>query len=500
MKKLVNALKTYKPSKPIVLLYFFVPIFVCVIMSTKVNREQDIYFLLNHGKYVLQHGFPTIEPFSMHQGFSFVMQQWLSAVIFYSVFHLFGKYGLWVLINLVNLLIIYIIYKLCMKLSSGKYRLSILLSCISDILLQLNFITVRPQIFTYINLLLVIYILESFYQNKNSKLIYFLPLVALLQINLHASMFFMLFLFMLPFIVEFIICKIKDKTDNRVFKVLILIVIMTLIALLNPYGIKNIKYVFTSYGNFYINNSVVEMVPPSLTTQLQSINCCFYVCYITMFIILSFYIIYKKGNLTIRYFLLFFGVCFLAIIQVRNYALLILGGIPPLAMYFNSKGLYTDKKMIWTKKQVINYVVILFVFLSVIAIAVTTRKIDFSNPLKGGIDKILANTKKEDIILYTGYNDGSYAEYRGLKPYIDTRAEVFLKANNKRKDIMKEYYEVSNNLLDYKKFLNKYKFTHLLVTIDCPFEKYLSTNKDYRIIYENKKDNPYKVYEKITNK
>ena len=81
MKTLIRKIKNYKPSKYICYLYFFVPLFVCSL--SKVDRENDIWFLLKHGEYILKHGFPHIEPFSMHQNFSFVMQQWLSSVIFY---------------------------------------------------------------------------------------------------------------------------------------------------------------------------------------------------------------------------------------------------------------------------------------------------------------------------------------------------------------------------------------------------------------------------------
>ena len=47
------------------------------------NLNNDIWFILNCGKYVVQNGIPNIEPFTIHEGLSFVMQQWLTAVIFW---------------------------------------------------------------------------------------------------------------------------------------------------------------------------------------------------------------------------------------------------------------------------------------------------------------------------------------------------------------------------------------------------------------------------------
>ena len=41
------------------------------------------------------------------------------------------------------------------------------------------------------------------------------------------------------------------------------------------------------------------------------------------------------------------------------------------------------------------------------------------------------NTNSKDVVLYTSFADGGYAEYTGFKSYIDARAEVFLEKNNK---------------------------------------------------------------------
>lgn len=491
MKRLIDKIKNYRPAKHICFLYFFVPLFVCAL--SKIDRENDIWFLLNHGKYVLEHGFPTIEPFSMHQGFSFVMQQWLSAVIFYIIYDFFGKYGLLILVNLVNILILYFLYKLCMKLSDNRFRLSIIITCITDLLLLQSFMVPRPQIFTYLILIIILYIMECFYNNKNSKLIYFLPLISWLQINLHASMWFMIFLFILPYIVHFIITKIKDKQDNRIFKLLLIIGVMLLVGIINPYGIKAITYVFTSYGNYYINHSVIEMFSPVCANGKLSIY--FYCTYITIFIVIAIYIMHKKGQLQLRHMLLLMGVIFLAITAIRNYALLVIGAIPFLASYM--KDLFPKKKetkIVMSKKSKITYIgAIIFLLIYTIGV-ISIKKVSFTNELEKGIDVLLKNNKAEDIVLYTNYNDGSYAEYRGLKPYIDTRAEVFLKSNNKKEDIMKEYYFISNGVMDDKEFVNKYHFTHLIVSKTDNLYDYLSKDKSYKVIYKGKK---YKIFEKV---
>ena len=69
------------------------------------HLDNDIWFIFNHGRYVLSNGFPYIEPFTIHEGFKFVMQQWLSAVIYYSIYKYLGVIGVFIFTLLINYLI-----------------------------------------------------------------------------------------------------------------------------------------------------------------------------------------------------------------------------------------------------------------------------------------------------------------------------------------------------------------------------------------------------------
>ena len=62
--------------------------------------------------------------------------------------------------------------------------------------------------------------------------------------------------------------------------------------------------------------------------------------------------------------------------------------------------------------------------------------------LNDTIHFVLEQKEAKKVILYTGYNDGDVAEFQGIPSYIDARAEVFLKSNNKKEDIMKEYIQM----------------------------------------------------------
>ncbi|HAB66029.1 MAG TPA: hypothetical protein DCE23_01545, partial [Firmicutes bacterium] len=104
------------------------------------------------------------------------------------------------------------------------------------------------------------------------------------------------------------------------------------------------------------------------------------------------------------------------------------------------------------------------------------------------VDYMLDNYDKDDIKLYVEFNNGAYAEYMGIKSYIDTRAELFLKNSNGKDDIFDESIHIFENdkFFDYDAFVNKYGFTHILVNmyINSNFDEYLQSNDKYEVVYE----------------
>ena len=239
---------------------------------------------------------------------------------------------------------------------------------------------------------------------------------------------------------------------------------------------------------------VIEMFPPVLGVNSR-ITTLFYLTYSLLIVVITIYIVNKKGKLCLPHMLLLIGVSYLAITSIRNYALLIIGSIPFLAFYLkNCFPEEKNNKIILTKNGKIGYTCLIIGLFIYAIVAVSIRGVTMDNRLEKGIDYLLAHNKKEDIVLYTGYNNGSYAEYRGLKPYIDTRAEIFLKANNKKKDVMEEYYLLQYNRLSANQFLSEYNFTHLIIDTEDNLYSYVNNNTNYKAIYKAK---GYKIFQRI---
>ena len=472
-------LKKYKPSKWLSYLYFIFPLF----LVTKINigKESDIWFLLSYGKKIITSGFPKHDFLSMHENFSFVMQQWLSALSFYQVYKLLGGVGLFLLVFIINALIIFFLYKLCMLLSDNKVFSSVVTTCIIDILLQNFFIIPRPQVYSLLLFIVTVYILEL-YLKKNSKSIYLLPLVSLLLINFHASMWLCLFILTMPFIFEFTLLFIKKK-DKRIFKLLLMVLLSFLVGFLNPYGIKNMFYSLTSYGVDIINSEVIEMHSFTTMEPLTFANYCF----IGTFFILLIGIIYQKNKkVEASQLLLILGTTYMALCNFRNISIFYVCALPFLSIYLPLKDGKEEKISIK----------LYILFATIIVLTISMNIYNGSYTLKNANQKYINYLDKnasKDIKLYAGYNDGSYFEYSGYHPYMDGRAEIFLKSNNKKEDILNEYFDVYYGKTDIAKFLKKYDFDYLIVgKADYFLYNYLKTDKNYKVVVKSKNKKMYK--------
>ena len=468
-------MKKFVPNKYICYLYCLIPLLVNAVLNYSAN--EDIWYIMKYGEIILQKGFIHTDVLSIHSGLHIVIQQGFSNIIFYLIYKFLGDYGFFLLCELYLCLYLYIIYKICMLLSKNKVLLSVLIATITCCLLESSFITPRPQLFTYFHLLSIIYIMEVFYKNSKTKLIYFLPLISLLQINLHASLWCYLFLFMLPYVVSLIINK-----DKKVLRLLIVMVIMFLVGFINPYTYENVLFLFRTYSPV-INQYIMELYPVNIMSSEISVllNSCLF--FIVFFAELLIYIYYKKGKLEIRHLFLLGGTSLLAFSNLRNIPIFIIGTLPLLSSYLQKEKWKVKDEYVDTKKCWIAFAILILVLGSL-------NNYRLESDVKAG-GNFLKENYDQDIVVYTGLDYGSYIEYLGFHSYFDTRAEVFLKKANKKEEIFLEAMNIEHYCVNYKNFINKYKFTHMIVHKNACLYYYLK-KENVKIVFDEKE---YAIFE-----
>ena len=496
MKKKNNMLKKIKKSydkfsrwvPPKLYTFFVVSCVIIFISCFSFEIDNDYWFLINLGRDILNHGIPTVEPFTFHVGFEFIAQQWLTDVIFYLIYDWFDIIGLFIFSLLSISTISCLVYKLS-KILSENIKISTFITIIFTIVFGVTFFRTRPQLFDTMIFLLEFILLELYIKTKNKKYLIGLPILSIIMINLHSSIWLMIFVFLLPYYVEKIL--FRKKINYEIKPIIISTLIMLLCGLVNPYGIKAITYLFNSYGIDEINNFIGEMKP------LNIVNGMFLFIYIGI-VFYSFY--FNKGKNKARYFFLMLGTLYLGLSHYRGMLYFLVCNIPALA--FNFKTIFKEKvpQEKFYKSKLNNWVIIcsLLVYASVLGYNYfsTTFK-EKSKPTLEKVGEYLLNNVDKSAKIYTNYNDGAYIEFIGYKCYIDPRAEVFLKSNNKKEDIFIEYYNLSTRKIDYRDFLNKYNFDYIVVSSIENLYSDLEYVDNYELVFEEKKDDyNYRIYKK----
>ncbi|MGN1123988.1 MAG: hypothetical protein ACI4RR_06550, partial [Eubacterium sp.] len=453
--------------------------------------NNDIWFILNYGRTICTSGIPKTDLFTMHEGFNLVIQQWLSDIIYWKAYSLAGDIGLKLIVMICNIYAGLMLFKLCMQVSKNNFFISYFTSLAASAMLLGFVFTTRPQTFTVCIFITELYFYEKYMSDSRWKYLIPIPLLSLLLINLHASMWLLQFVLLLPFLVNCIKFdfKIIKSEGAKILPLIVNAIISFAVGFINPYGIKAITYVFTSYGVSEINEYINEMKP----LNVNSFNGIFAAVLMFALILLNFKTD-KHGKIDSkpRYLLLVLGFGFMMFSNIRN------------VMLFFSCALFTSAYCLRNVNPSIKFeqktdnkkrtALLAVLFIAALGLTVFLFTSDDSDLLKtkeksmdinpnaniseskepyeyteceGATEFILENYPDADKYdIYTSYDDGGYLEFYGLHTYIDPRAEIFLKANNGREDIFIEYYYLQRGKVEPTEFLNKYNFDLLVVKQD----------------------------------
>lgn len=454
--------------------------YICSISPSFI--EHDTWFLFNTGRYILQNGFPTVEPFTIHQDLAFTVPQWLSAVSFWLIYKYTGSVGLWILRVITAGLFFFVSYKLCMLVSNKNLNVSCLMTFLTGYV-YLRFCSVRPQIYTSLIFIAELYLLEKLSLTKSVKYAVCLPLVSLLLINCSCAMWPMFFVFALPYFVESFLKTNRFFEADPCPKISLFasIVVSFLMGFINPYGFGGMTYLLRSFGHDEISNNVVEMKPPTYKSCIG--------VFIMLAVIIAVYI-FIKGTYKPRYFFLTAGTTLLALMSVRNWIFLAIGALFPLAYYLRDYRLDFKLDSNIKIRRLLQTVLALLCCIFVVVCFRTGKEFSTldqeEDEPKAAVDYIIENYDPESVVLYSTLNNGSYTEYRGLKTFGDTRMEVLVKENNHKKDYLSELVDLQNGSLHYKYFIDEYDFTHLIVKKNGDIlYTYLSEDSDYKIEFED---------------
>ena len=458
------------------------------------SLDNDSWYVLAEGREIVNNGVYYEDQLSMHEGLEVTVQNYGFAAIFYLIYSVFGPVGIYISMLVLNLFLCYLIYKICMLLSNKNVNLSLIIAVLTDLLLSRWFVVTRAQMVSYCIIMLVIYLLELYIKRDNIKCLWWIPVLALLQVNLHASLWPMILLVVGVYIIDSFGFKKLHLDKYRTKPLLIVLIMSFLVGFLNPYGYRMMTFILTSYGVVEANETIGELNAFEPLGDGFSI-----LLYITITVVMTLYIFGKNQNIKMRWLILMFGFLALGLNTVKGMSHLILVLLFPLAGVYNDVVVGGKYKKWWW--MVASWCGVLAVGI-VVAVSVVQIPGIIDGPSEelieavNAIDRDINSENKENLKVYVGYNNGGFLEYRGYKAYLDPRMEVFLKANNGKEDIFKEWYNLEHGNISKQDFLNKYDFDYLVVTEP---EKLFDLSEQYRMINESNGDDGDKVRVYVKN-
>jgi hypothetical protein len=496
------------------LILLFIP---CLFIRLKFNS--DTYWLINSGRYVIAHGIPHIEPFTFHQGLHFVMQQWLSATVFALIYNSLGSPFLFVLVAIVNCSIIYSIFRLCLCISEGNFLVSFTIAFAISIPLSL-FMVLRPYLFSVFLFSIELNLLEAWLQTelnrgrgnptpemaenkifaftnsccrsffKKNSILWGLPILSVLLVNLHAALWPFFFVLLLPYFIDsfrFNLWGVKGQ-GYPCLPLCIAAALSLIAGWLNPYGLESMTYLFHSYGSDYMSTASTEMQSPDFK---NAFGIFVFIIYISVAMLFS---VNCKNKTRLRYVLLIIGTGYLGLSSIRNTNLFLVCGIPFLAYTLREVQITitprTQPGFPWLRHVLLSILVVFLGAFFMLSAGSSEQKTEIFLPVKA-LDYIKNNLNTENIRLYTGYETGGYAEFQGLRPFIDARAEVFFKSNNQKSDIIGDYFDARLGKAHYRKLIDKYNLTHFLVGKTDILFVYLPKDPDFEMLFS---DEDFRVF------
>ena len=470
-----------KSNRVLIVLYIIIAAFI--VHDTFVGVDNDFFHIAQSGKELLSDASYFYEnKHFVKEGYENLIQQWLYSILLYKSFDIGGMAGVTAFTVMQYVLFLFVTYKY-LTTCKVKKQLALISSLIIP-LSMIDYISCRPQMISVILFILQFIVVEKYRQTQKPRVLYWLPILMLLEVNLHLTFGIFHIIFLLPFLVPIPAIKsMRDISDNLPCKSFIVPMILSLVAMLiNPYTYQSFTLLLESKGISALAINELQ----SLSVFSEGIVA--FLIGIFLFIVL---IIKKKVTSTSVWLLS--GTAILYAIALRNmifYTLAILYLLKEVLLLAPD----TTKFWKWFNDTVNAKVVSAIVIISTLIFGISIKAVDGKSVKAFTPDSIIEYMKQHEtnlseIKMFTPFDTGAYFVWNGIGHiYLEPKTEPYIKAVNKQKDVISEYcfiekYADANSIKD---FLEEYQFDYLFIderTVNLG--TYLSASNEYECVIQS---------------
>lgn len=451
-----------------------------IIPATQKIDDPDIWWHLKTGEYILaNHAVPTSDPFSFTcYGQPWVAHEWLSEVIFFSIFSHFGLIGIILTKSLLICGLFAGIYFL-VRAKLNNYMAVLIVTALCG-LASMPLWSPRPQLFTYI---LVVGLMALLDRPIKSPLLWLAVPMFLIWSNLHGAWLFG-FGVMAIILGEGAILAIREGRKRDALRVVGILVCSLLAVLVGPLPLQRLTYPLQYFGGDMPLEYVAEYQSPNFWNTL-------YRFYEILLMALPVIMYLGRKPMKISQWLLMLLMINLSLYSARHVPLCAIIIAPILAMQIQGAfDRYAARSTVASTGMkefgIVNLALILVLPLMLWAKmprinnetnCITTKdypvaacKYLTSHPQIGG--RKLLNT----------YNWGGYLIYRLYPKYlitVDGRTDIH------RKHMVADYKALEKLSPNWQSQLKKLNPDVILWPVNDPLVIVLRKSTDWRVIYED---------------
>jgi hypothetical protein len=216
--------------------------------------DWDFWWHLKAGQYIIQSkGIPHVDPFSFTRaGAEWITHEWLSEVMMYAVFRAGGWIGLFLLFGTT----ITAAWGICFQRCKGKPFIAAF-AVVFAAAASASLFGFRPQMFTLLLASIFIALLDGYIYGGKRRVIWLLPALMLLWVNLHAG-----FALGLALILLFVVMAGLDREWKRIKPLLLNLAICLAVVPLNPNGFRMFSYPFETLSAPAMQSFIQEWFSP----------------------------------------------------------------------------------------------------------------------------------------------------------------------------------------------------------------------------------------------
>lgn len=471
---------------------------LCVVCTRK-YFENDTFYMIKLGDYIYHNGIDMMDHFSFISNLGYTYPHWLYDLLLYLIYSNFGYFGIYISNILFFILLIISYYYICLKTIRNEFISGF--SSFALILILSSFVSARAQLISITLFLWEVYFINKLNDTGKKKYMFYLFIICVLLANVHATIWPMYFILFLPYLFEYILLYVNNKTNiskdkickcifsridivnNKNFKILITTFIISFfLGIFSPSKVCY-TYVFKIMGGssqLYID----EHLP--LVIYKEPGFCLFFLLFVFIMII-------SRLKINISDLCMILGISFMAISSSRHliffYTVALLFILKFCNKFMDSIG---DKSFdILIKYICSKYVyVILLLFILIFSIYkfVDNKNESFVPKDKYPVEAvkyIKSNLDYKNIKLFNSYNYGSYLLFNDIPVFIDSRSDLYMKQFNLnlKYDIFNDYINIIYN---YEDKFDYYDIEYVLEYKNSELSLILYKDSNYQVIYNDK--------------